>query len=116
MKRTVIAIAALLLSPATLATDCGSNFAACAATAERVGPAGVLPDGGTGWDVGWVDGFVMGVGLSYIQAAWCPRQAISTQQLSAIVSKYMRENPAEWAEQPKTLVLRALSQAFPCKR
>jgi hypothetical protein len=116
MKRVVFAITALLVSTATWATECGSNFAACAATAERVGPNGVLPDGGTGWDVGWVDGFVMGVGLSFIQAAWCPRQPISNQQLSAIVSKYMRENPAEWGEQPKTLVLRALSQAFPCKR
>jgi hypothetical protein len=117
MRRFVFLIVAVLASaPARAVTECGFNFASCAAAADRVGASGSLDNIDDGWAVGWFDGFVNGIAIASVKRSWCPRNAWGSIQVDAVVSKYMRDHPAEWDEQPVTLVLRALGQAFPCER
>lgn len=69
------------------------------------------------WETGWHDGFVMGVAMMGLQKTWCPGQPFTGKQISAVVSKYVLENPAQWGGgRPDKLVVSALAQAFPCKK
>ena len=118
MKR-LIAVALLGLHGLTCysgdVVDCGFNISTCAAVAERIGPCGVLTTIGDAWNSAWFDGFVMGAGLASPQK-WRAPAAFSSQQLSAIVSRYVRENPKSWNQGPQLIVLQALAQAYPCKK
>jgi hypothetical protein len=96
--------------------ECAFNLPACAAVAERVGPAGALATIGDAWATAWFDGFVMGIALAN-RPQWCPPGGVfSGIQLSAIVSQYVRENPKTWNQGPQLIVLQALAQAYPCKK
>jgi hypothetical protein len=95
---------------------CALQFSTCAAIADRIGPGGSLDNVNDASATAWFDGFVWGVAFSYLQKGWCPRQPFNGWQLSAVVSKYVRENPRDWGKQPATLVLKAPSEAFPCKQ
>jgi hypothetical protein len=120
MKKCAISltltIATTAASAATELTDCVTRFPTCAAVAERIGPGGRVNTLDEAWTNGWFDGYVSGVALATLQTAWCPSSAFSTVQISAIVAKYVRENPARWSDLSQKIVRTALAQAFPCKR
>lgn len=107
---------AFVSGAAAAATDCGTNFAQCAMSADRVAHNGnKLETSDETWDTGWFDGFVWGVALSGIQKTWCPKTPFSGLQLSAVVVQYMQARPQDWGQQPTALVNRALTGAFPCR-
>lgn len=67
------------------------------------------------------DGYVMAVVDTYSdmqevynQTAICLRPRVTNTQLTAIVSKYLLANPEEWHFRASGIVLKALSNAFPC--
>jgi hypothetical protein len=118
--KTTTAVLCLLFSflcaAAQAATECTVNFPACAATSERIGPGGQVTTIGDGLDTGWFDGYVMGVSQATLQKAWCPIRPFSGNQVSAVVSKFIRDHPEMWGERPFDLVQLALGQAFPCPK
>lgn len=46
----------------------------------------------------------------------CPSTSITGGQVSAIVTKYLKDNPEKWNEAAINLVHSALMNAFPCKK
>ena len=102
---------------ANAATDCYDHFPQCSLTASRIQESGGrLTDISDTWETGWYDGFVMGIASPSLQKVWCPTRPFTGLQLSAVVSKYVKEHPEQWSENPQVLVSRALQQAFPCKK
>lgn len=64
-------------------------------------------------DIGYFKGFVSGV---FVSQKWpCAREAISSEQIYAIVAKYLRENPERWGLQARDLVIEAADRVFGCK-
>ena len=59
---------------------------------------------------------IRGIASPSLQKVWCPTRPFTGLQLSAVVSKYVKEHPEQWSENPQVLVSRALQQAFPCKK
>ena len=59
-------------------------------------------------------GYVIGV-HDTIRGNLCPSGNITVRQVTAVVSKYLNEHPAEWSKPANQLVARALREAFPCR-
>jgi hypothetical protein len=62
--------------------------------------------------------YVLGVAdaLQMTDAICRPNSDIATRQTVAIVRKYVRDHPDEWATHPVILIRSALGRAFPCQR
>ncbi len=110
-------LAFILPVKARAATECIANFPQCSATSSRVFLEGNrLSNVDDAWDTGWHDGFVMGVALSTVGAAWCTKTLYSGQQLSAVVAKFVQAHPELWNQQAIYLVTAALGETFPCAK
>jgi hypothetical protein len=60
--------------------------------------------------------YVIGVHDTASGILFCPPADLGEVQTSAIVAKYMENNPQEWNKSGSTIVTMALSQAFPCSK
>jgi len=93
----------------------GILFAQCAATWERVVIGGKkTEDALTAWATGSFQSFVDGVAATTVDDEWCPKESYSSELLSAVSAKYIREHPEKWRESPMDLVLMPLAEVFPC--
>lgn len=62
--------------------------------------------------------------MSYVSGAFdvfgamgtCLPSAVTTGQVSAVVAKFLKENPERWHESGARLVASALTKAFPCQQ
>ncbi|WP_426703282.1 Rap1a/Tai family immunity protein [Rhodanobacter sp. Col0626] len=61
-------------------------------------------------------GYVGGVQDSFNGIAFCVPADVPLSQASAVVRKYLADNPQLWNEQANVLVVRALKQAYPCQK
>lgn len=62
-------------------------------------------------------GYVEGVADSGNGDAWCPPSKVSSEQIYAIVSKYIKEHPASATNQDAAAVVTtALATSFPCRK
>ncbi|WP_425509623.1 Rap1a/Tai family immunity protein [Usitatibacter rugosus] len=60
--------------------------------------------------------YVMGVSDALEGIVICTPQGVTVRQASAIVAKYINDNPRLWNEQALGLVSVPLMDAFPCKK
>ncbi len=65
---------------------------------------------------GMLAGFVVGVHDAVEGILVCAPNEVKVGQIVGMVKKYVRENPDKWNQPASTLVIGALSSAFPCKR
>lgn len=102
------------------ASDCAvtsAQLARCAASWEAVFHEGNrLSESGQAYETGYFDGFVLGIAISEGQKQWCPTKGWSSDQVNAIVAKFVRTSPELWQQPPSELVIRALANAFPCAK
>ncbi|MCX8146785.1 MAG: Rap1a/Tai family immunity protein, partial [Azovibrio sp.] len=66
--------------------------------------------------VGYLIGFVVGVHDAVDGILVCTPNQVKVGQIVSMVKKYVRENPDKWNRAASTLVMNALSSAFPCKK
>jgi hypothetical protein len=66
--------------------------------------------------VGSLTGFVVGVHDAVDGILVCTPNQVKVGQIVGMVKKYVRENPDKWNRAASTLVINALSSAFPCKK
>jgi hypothetical protein len=59
--------------------------------------------------------FVAGVHDTGDEIVFCTPKRASVGQVCSVVSKYLKENPQQWNEPANILVLKALTNAFPCQ-
>lgn len=72
--------------------------------------------GGDIADSGNYLGFVVGVHDVLDGVLFCTPSNASVGQVTAVVTQYLKANPAKWSESATTLVIGALAEAFPCKK
>jgi hypothetical protein len=65
-------------------------------------------------DEGQFRGYVIGIIDLDDYTEFCIPNGVKVSQASAIVKKYLTENPHEWHLQASTIVVRALKKDFPC--
>ena len=95
----------------------GVSLAHCANSWEQIFNGGnKLIDPQISYESGYFDGYVLGISLSQINKTWCPITEFSTDQITGITAKFLRENPDKWHERPINLVTNAVSDAFPCAK
>lgn len=123
IKIAGIVLLAFVISPISASAeivDCNVSFAQCAAASNKILQNGnKLVEPGESYQSGWFDGYIIGILNSNSTANKkfvCFDGALSAYQISAVVAKYMQDHPEQWNELASTLVKRALSQAFPCKK
>jgi hypothetical protein len=61
-------------------------------------------------------GYVMGVVDAVESIMICPGAGITAGQLTAMVAKYLEENPDKWSQSGDQIVVNALRPTFPCQR
>ena len=66
--------------------------------------------------VGSLIGFVVGVHDAVDGILVCTPNQVKVGQIVGMVKKYVRENPDKWNRAASSLVISALSSAFPCKK
>ena len=71
---------------------------------------------GQSYEAGAFDGYVSGVAHSELQNTWCPTHPFTQTQVSAVVSKYLRDRPDAGGYPPGMIVRTALGASFPCSR
>ena len=90
--------------------------------------AHAFTDGNTlrGWSTGSGDagadivnssvfmGYVRGLVDTGDGVLFCPSDNVTVGQCSAVVAKYLENNPEKWNLAAQTLVIGAMQQAFPC--
>lgn len=65
---------------------------------------------------GALAGFVVGVHDAVEGILVCTPDRVKVGQIVGMVKKYVRENPDKWNRSASSLVISALSSAFPCKK
>lgn len=65
-------------------------------------------------DVSMFRGYVAGVQDVFNGVAFCVPEDVPLSQASAVVKKFLADNPRLWNEPAKLLVIKALKHAFPC--
>ena len=120
MRRFIWSLAGLLIACPVLARDydgSAAELARFAAMWEQARAQGNLIYGGTdaAVDVAYFQGFTMGVALSSMGVAWCPKQSFSMVQIWAIVATHLRNHPASWNGAAQAVVSDAFRQAYPCE-
>lgn len=75
-----------------------------------------LLDSSREFDEAMYRGYVAGVQDSYNGVLFCVHEKVLLSQAYSVVKKYLENNPKDWHKAAKTLVIDALSEAFPCKK
>jgi hypothetical protein len=66
-------------------------------------------------DAARANGYVLGVVDMAMFILVCPGEGIRAGQLSAMVAKYLEDNPDKWAQSGDKIVIDALKPTFPCQ-
>ncbi|HBV5676308.1 Rap1a/Tai family immunity protein [Klebsiella aerogenes] len=64
---------------------------------------------------GMYSGYITGISDAFIGTAFCAPDGTTNGQLYDIVFNYLKENPARRTDDAGVIVLRSLSDAYPCK-
>lgn len=64
---------------------------------------------------GLFNGYVAGVVDLGDEFLFCLTAGVTRGQYSAVVSKYLKNNPEKWNKAAETIVVNALKEAFPCE-
>lgn len=67
-------------------------------------------------DVSMFRGYVAGVQDVFNGEAFCVPADVPLSQASAVVKKYLADNPRLWNDPAKLLVIKALKHAYPCTK
>jgi hypothetical protein len=68
------------------------------------------------YDTGIFRGYVSGVVDTGDGVLFCTGNGVTRGQYTAVVSKYIKNNPEKWNKGASYLVIEAMQQAFPCKK
>lgn len=68
------------------------------------------------YDTGLFRGYVSGVVDTGNDVLFCTTQGVNRGQYTAVVAKYIKNNPEKWNIGASSLVIDAMKQAFPCKK
>lgn len=71
---------------------------------------------GSSFKSGLYSGYVGGVVDTGDGILFCTTSGVTRGQNSAVVAKYLKNNPEKWSQSADTLVIDAMKQAFPCKK
>ena len=71
---------------------------------------------GSPFESGLFSGYVAGVVDTGDGILFCTTSGVTRGQNSAVVAKYLKNNPEKWSQPADTLVIDAMKQAFPCKK
>lgn len=74
-----------------------------------------LLDSGRAVDEGMFRGYVAGVQDSWNGTLFCVPEDVLMSQSSAVVKKFISDNPKLWHKSAKELIAKALNDAYPCK-
>jgi len=83
----------------------------CQQAVEATGEA-KWKDANESFDAGFCLGLVQGV--SYASADVCTGEGVTFSQMERVVVKFLQDNPKKLNLNQTTLVVKALSKAFPC--
>lgn len=67
-------------------------------------------------EAGTFMGFIDGMSYAPASEFFCASAGTTYDQLYAVVSKWVNNNPEKWHMRANQLVVQALAQAFPCER
>lgn len=71
---------------------------------------------GSSFNAGLFGGYIAGVVDTGNNYMFCTTPGVSRGQNSAIVAKYLRNNPEKWNMSAASLVVEAMKESFPCKK
>ena len=67
-------------------------------------------------DAARANGYVLGVVDTVSFIFICPHDGVKAGQLTAMVKKYLEENPDKWSQSGDKIVINALNPTFPCQK
>ena len=73
-------------------------------------------ENGSSFKAGLFKGYVVGVVDFADYAFFCTTSGVTRGQLSAVVAKYLKNNPEKWNNSADSIVTDAMKTAFPCKK
>jgi hypothetical protein len=73
-------------------------------------------ENGSRFEAGLFNGYVAGVVDAGNEILFCTPDGVTAGQFTAVVTKYLKENPEKWNLGASSLVIDALKVAFPCKK
>jgi hypothetical protein len=116
MKKTLFAVILVILSSRAVALS-GNQLMDFVRSSERVTQGRHDPNGPDSANAGFVNGFVAGVAftLDDISMKVCLPSKGTVGQYKAVVTQYLKENPAQLHRGAEQLVREALERSFPCK-
>jgi hypothetical protein len=116
----ILLLLSLFWAKSAFAVSCtanGSELAACAVALDQHPIGTNMYDAKVIAMVNSYTGFVEGITLTTLNRYWCPNgERFQIDMLYAVVSKFLRDHPEQWNDQPTNLVIKGLAAAFPCKR
>lgn len=68
------------------------------------------------YHTGLFRGYVSGVVDTGNDILFCTGSGVTRGQYSAVIAKYIKNNPEKWNKSASSLVIEAMQQAFPCKK
>lgn len=71
---------------------------------------------GSRFKSGLFNGYVSGVVDTGNDILFCTPEGVTAGQYTAVVIKYMKDNPEKWNQGASVLVIEALKAAFPCAK
>lgn len=71
---------------------------------------------GSAFKSGLFNGYVGGVVDTGDGILFCTTSGVTRGQHSAVVAKYLKNNPEKWNQPAESLVTEAMKEAFPCKK
>lgn len=71
---------------------------------------------GSHFEAGLFKGYVGGVVDTGDGILFCTTSKVTRGQNSAVVAKYIKNNPEKWNQPAQNLVIEAMKAAFPCKQ
>lgn len=71
---------------------------------------------GSAFKSGLFSGYVAGVVDTGYGILFCTPPGVTRGQNSAVVAKYLKNNPEKWNQSADSLVIEAMKEAFPCKK
>lgn len=110
VKGLLCASAASFLLPGAAHAFTGNDLSFWVKTYEK------RNEPGSGWDPGAFVGYVAGVSEVAQGVLFCAPDTATHGQSAAIVAKYLKENPEQWDKSASSIIVTALSSAYPkCK-
>ncbi|MDM3952882.1 Rap1a/Tai family immunity protein [Pseudomonas alloputida] len=111
VKRLLIASAALIAIPSSAYAFTGNDLSFWLKIYEK------RNEPGSGWDPGAFIGYVGGVSEVVQGVLFCAPDTATHGQSAAIVAKYLKDHPEQWDKPASSIVITALSNAYPkCKK